>query len=95
MEAASLFFSPSDFAPSLTSMRHLFEGRALADAVARRSRAQASIDAFVTAMQAHGIACGAIQDQGWGRVSQVTLPGGGTVGVYQPRHARPAPMPAV
>jgi hypothetical protein len=32
------------------------------------------------------------QDQGWGRLSQITLPGGGTLGIYQPQHARPAPM---
>jgi hypothetical protein len=25
----------------------------------------------------------------WGRSTGVTLPGGGTVGVYEPRHARP------
>jgi hypothetical protein len=26
---------------------------------------------------------------GWGHLAQVTLPGGGKLGVYQPRHARP------
>jgi hypothetical protein len=50
------------------------------------------IEAFVTAMKAHGIACGQVKDQGWGLLTQLTLPGGGTLGVYQPRHARPAPM---
>jgi hypothetical protein len=47
------------------------------------------IEAFAAAMTQRGIACTAVQDQGWGRLSQVTLPGGGTLGVYQPRHARP------
>ena len=47
------------------------------------------VEAFVTAVQARGISCSATQDQGWGIVTQVTLPGGGTLGVYQPRHARP------
>ena len=28
-------------------------------------------------------------DQGWGIASRVTLPSGGTLGIYQPRHARP------
>lgn len=28
-------------------------------------------------------------DQGWGIVTRLPLPGGGTVGVYQPRHERP------
>lgn len=30
-----------------------------------------------------------VQDQGWGLVTQVTLPGGGKLPIYQPRHARP------
>lgn len=35
------------------------------------------------------IACSPIQDQGWGRLTQVTLPGGGKLGIYQALHARP------
>ena len=46
------------------------------------------IDAFVAEMQEHGIACGQARDQGWGLLTQLTLPGGGKLGVYQPRHAR-------
>jgi catechol 2,3-dioxygenase-like lactoylglutathione lyase family enzyme len=51
------------------------------------------VEAFVAEMATHGIACGPVQDQGWGRLTPLTLPGGGTLGVYQPRHARPEPMP--
>ena len=29
-------------------------------------------------------------DRGWGVLTQVTLPGGGKVSMYEPRHARPA-----
>src|SRR6476661_477863 len=47
------------------------------------------IEAFVAEMAERGIGCGPVQDQGWGRLTQVTLPGGGKLGVYQPRHARP------
>lgn len=50
------------------------------------------IEAFVAQMKKNGIACGAVDDQGWGLLSKLTLPGGGTLGVYQPRHARPEPM---
>jgi hypothetical protein len=50
------------------------------------------IAAFVAAMGARGLTCTAVQNQGWGLVTQLTLPGGGTIGVYQPRHARPEPM---
>jgi catechol 2,3-dioxygenase-like lactoylglutathione lyase family enzyme len=47
------------------------------------------VAAFVSRMKKHGIACSAVQDQGWGLVTQLTLPGGGKLGVYQPRHPRP------
>ncbi len=50
--------------------------------------------AFVAAMQRLNIACEPVQDQGWGLLTRVTLPGGGRLGVYQPRHARPAATPA-
>ena len=50
------------------------------------------IEAFVAQMKAKGIACGPVDDQGWGLLSRLTLPGGGKLGVYQPRHARPKPM---
>lgn len=47
------------------------------------------IDAFVATTQGRGAACDPIQEQGWGRSTSVTLPGGGKLGVYEPRHARP------
>jgi len=48
--------------------------------------------AFVDEMQRRNVSCEPIQDQGYGIMTRVTLPGGGTLGVYQPRHARPKPM---
>ena len=48
------------------------------------------IAAFVASMKQHNIACGPVQSLGWGVLTQLTLPGGGKLGVYQPRHARPA-----
>jgi hypothetical protein len=50
------------------------------------------VTAFVADMTKRAIACGPIQDQGWGILTHVVLPGGGKLGVYQPRHARPRPM---
>jgi len=47
------------------------------------------IEAFVARMKAHVTECDAVTDQGWGLLTHVTLPGGGKIGVYQPRHARP------
>lgn len=53
------------------------------------------VDAFIAEMKKHNIACGPVQNQGWGLLTQVTLPGGGKLGIYQPRHARPKTMSAV
>jgi hypothetical protein len=50
------------------------------------------VEAFVAAMKEHGLSCGPVRNQGWGLLTEVTLPGGGRLGVYQPRHARPKPM---
>src|SRR5512132_1309099 len=44
------------------------------------------LEAFVAEMRKHQIACGPVQDQGWGLLSHVMLPGGGRLGVYQARH---------
>jgi catechol 2,3-dioxygenase-like lactoylglutathione lyase family enzyme len=46
------------------------------------------VDAEIAALKARGVACSEPTDQGWGILTQVTLPGGGTIGLYQPRHAR-------
>jgi hypothetical protein len=50
------------------------------------------VNAFVAEMKTKNIACGDVQDMGWGVLTQLTLPGGGKLGVYQPRHARPEAM---
>ena len=50
------------------------------------------IKAFVREMEKQRVNCEPVQDMGWGLLSQLVLPGGGKLGVYQPRHARPKPM---
>jgi len=52
------------------------------------------VNAFVAEMASHQVTCDPVQDQRYGLFTQLTLPGGGKVGVYQPRHARPKAMPA-
>jgi catechol 2,3-dioxygenase-like lactoylglutathione lyase family enzyme len=47
------------------------------------------VDAFVARMTKQGVRCTAPDDQGWGILTQLSLPGGGRLGIYQPRHARP------
>jgi hypothetical protein len=49
------------------------------------------VEALVSKLKKRGVACSAIQDQNWGRLTQVTLPGGGKLGVYEAHHARPKP----
>ena len=47
------------------------------------------VKAFMDAMRKRHVACSAVHEERWGRITNVTLPGGGTIGVYEPRHARP------
>jgi len=50
------------------------------------------VEAFVAEMNGRNIACAPVQNQGWGLLTSITLPGGGQLGVYEPRHPRPEPM---
>ncbi len=47
------------------------------------------VETFIQEMAKRGISCTPIQSQAWGWLTQISLPGGGQLGVYQPRHARP------
>jgi len=47
------------------------------------------IAAFTGEMTKHGIAFSTPVRQSWGTATEITLPGGGRLGVYQPRHERP------
>jgi len=47
------------------------------------------VEEFVAEMARQGVATGPVTDEGWGLLTRLTLPGGGALGVYQPRHARP------
>ncbi|HZU83173.1 MAG TPA: hypothetical protein VE987_09665 [Polyangiaceae bacterium] len=49
----------------------------------------ADVHAFVAAMRDKGVACSAVDEERWGSITRVTLPGGGRIGVYQPRHDSP------
>ena len=44
---------------------------------------------FTADMTKHGIPFSTPQRQSWGTVTEIILPGGGTLGVYQPHHKRP------
>jgi predicted enzyme related to lactoylglutathione lyase len=47
------------------------------------------LNAEIASLKKAGVACAAVEDEGWGIVTHITLPGGGTLGLYQPKHARP------
>jgi hypothetical protein len=50
------------------------------------------LNGFIAKLRKHRVAFGPVQDRGYGLVTELTLPGGGKLGVYQPRHARPKAM---
>ena len=50
------------------------------------------VAALIADMKSRGVACSAIEQQPWGQLTRVSLPGGGKLGIYQPRHERPKAM---
>ncbi len=44
---------------------------------------------LAASLKRRGVACSPVEDRGWGLLTRVTLPGGGSLGIYQARHARP------
>ena len=51
------------------------------------------VEALMETMKQQGFACSPLQDEGWGLLTLVALPGGGKLGIYEPRHARPPAKP--
>jgi len=47
------------------------------------------LDAEMAELTKAGAACEEASQQAWGRLTRIKLPGGGTLGLYQPRHERP------
>jgi hypothetical protein len=45
-------------------------------------------------LQQKGISFSSVEEARWGSVTHFTLPGGGSVGLYQPRHASPITPPS-
>jgi hypothetical protein len=54
----------------------------------------ADVDVLVAALGKQGVRCSGVENLGWGMRTEVELPGGGKLGIYQPRHARPRAMRA-
>ena len=49
-----------------------------------------NLEAEMARLKQKGVACDAPSQQGWGVSTRVALPGGGKLGLYQPRHAMAA-----
>jgi catechol 2,3-dioxygenase-like lactoylglutathione lyase family enzyme len=44
---------------------------------------------MIAALDAKGIQCTDVEEPPWGILTRIKLPGGGQLGLYQPKHARP------
>jgi catechol 2,3-dioxygenase-like lactoylglutathione lyase family enzyme len=43
----------------------------------------------VSALRAKGVACEEVTEARWGFITRIQLPGGGKIGLYEPKHPRP------
>ena len=53
------------------------------------------IHAFMAEMKVKGIACTEIREERWGLITNLALPGGGRLAIYQPKHVSPAAKAAI
>jgi hypothetical protein len=47
-----------------------------------------NLDSEIKTLDKADVECDSVTQQGWGRSTRVKLPGGGSLGLYEPRHAR-------
>jgi catechol 2,3-dioxygenase-like lactoylglutathione lyase family enzyme len=50
------------------------------------------LEGDMAALGKKGIDCSAVHKERWGSITRIELPGGGTVGLYQPTHAIAIPQ---
>lgn len=48
------------------------------------------LKAEMSALRAKGVECREVVEARWGSVTKIRLPGGGEIGLYEPKHPRPA-----
>jgi hypothetical protein len=44
------------------------------------------LNAELASLAEKGVECSAVHEERWGSVTKIRLPGGGEVGLYQPKH---------
>jgi catechol 2,3-dioxygenase-like lactoylglutathione lyase family enzyme len=47
----------------------------------------ADLKAEMAALKAKGVRCSDVHDERWGSITKIGLPGGGKLGLYEPKHA--------
>ena len=47
------------------------------------------VQALIAELEKQNVRCSPVDEQRWGSITRLTLPGGGKLGVYQPKHASP------
>ncbi len=45
------------------------------------------VKAEIAALQAKGVECSKVHKERWGLLTRIRLPGGGEIGLYEPKHA--------
>ena len=48
-----------------------------------------NLRAEMARLEEKGVACAEVVEARWGLVTKIQLPGGGEIGLYEPRHPRP------
>lgn len=49
------------------------------------------IEKTIEELRQKNVECGEVLDRGWGRLTTVNIPGGGRLGMYEPRHPTAIP----
>ena len=44
------------------------------------------LEAEMRDLRAKGVVCSEVEEARWGSITKITLPGGGEIGLYQPKH---------
>src|SRR5271165_4312841 len=47
------------------------------------------LQAETAALKSKGVECSEVVEERWGSLTKIQLPGGGRLGLYQPKHPRP------
>ncbi len=47
------------------------------------------LNAEIGKLRAKGVSCGDVIEARWGTITKIRLPGGGEIGLYEPKHPRP------